>query len=141
MTVLEATGHLYNWFQESTSFSLEKDFIKVIPITEHPERDRAAFLCALKEFEEGKVVSRSKVDDIEYWILEKPFDQYTQTVTVSPDLCLTLSAIVNNFCESVGNDSDLCDPTNVKEDDFKNLLYIANLLITEKKIDLEKEES
>jgi len=48
MTVLDATAELYSWFSENDCFSLENDFIKVIPITENPNRDRAAFLCALK---------------------------------------------------------------------------------------------
>ena len=132
MTVAEASGHLYNWFAENDSFSLEKDFMKVITITEEPNRDKAAFKCALKKLDElGMIKSEFSPDDhLEYWILDKSFLTYGQTVNISPDLAITISDIINKFCETTGNTVDICDPTNMEEKDIKNLIYVANILVT-----------
>ena len=51
MTVFESTGNLYEWFSENDSFNMEEDFSKIVLVTDHPKRDRAAFLSALKQLE------------------------------------------------------------------------------------------
>tara|TARA_R100000808_G_C2148015_1_gene156065 strand:- start:770 stop:1201 length:432 start_codon:yes stop_codon:yes gene_type:complete len=141
MTTLEASGQLYTWFSENDSFSLEKDFMKVIPITEEPERDRAAFLCALKDFEEGDMIKEAEIGDEKYWILKRSFLTYPQNITVTPETALLMSTVINKFCEIIQNDKDKCDPANVSEEDIKNLLYICNYLTNdpEKGVDLEQE--
>lgn len=142
MTILEASGHLYNWFAENDSFSMEKDFIKIITITEEPNRDKATFECALKELEGMKMIQGefSPDDHLKYWILNKSFLAYEQSVTVSPELAITISDIINKFCEVTSNNIDICDPAKIEEKDLQNLIYIANILISEKKgIDSESE--
>ena len=135
MTILEASAHLYKWFNENDSFSIEKDFIKIVTITEEPNRDKVAFKCALKQLKKMKMIRSefSPDDHIQYWILNKSFVSYEQNVTISPDLAITISDIINKFCEATNNDTDLCDPINVEEKDIKNLIYIANMLVTDKK--------
>jgi len=132
MTVLEGSNELYKWFSENDSFCLEKDFIKIISITETPERDRATMLCALENFEKSELVSSSQIDDKRYWVIEKPFHSYAQSVSISPELALTLAGIINNFCEIVDNETDYCDTANIEEKDIKNLIYIANIMLAEK---------
>ena len=141
MTVLEASGHLYNWFSENHSFSLEKDFIKIVTITEHPSRDRAAFLCALSDFEKGEMIKKARVGDEEYWVLQRSFLMYPQTISISSDTSLIMSTVINKFCEIIGNDKDMCNPAEISEEDIKNLLYICNYLTkdTEKDVDLNQE--
>ena len=135
MTVLEASGHLYTWFSENDSFSLEKDFMKIITITEEPDRDKVAFKCALKKLEEMGMIKEdfSPDDHKQYWVLNKSFVTYEQSVTISPDLAITISDIINKFCEVTGNEIDVCDPTNMEEKDIKNLIYVANILIADQK--------
>ena len=140
MTILEASGHLYQWFSKNDSFSLEKDFMNVISITETPVRDRATFLCALKDFEVNNLVSSSKIEGEKYWILNKPFSSYVQSVTITPELALTVSEIINKFCEIIDNDAETCDPSSMTEDDIKNLVYITNAMFTQKDVDSKKEE-
>jgi hypothetical protein len=140
MTVLEASNELYSWFSENDTFCLDKDFIKVIAITETPEEDKAAFLCALKDFEKSKLILSSEINSTEYWILNKKFYSYAQNVQINPELALALAGIINKFCEVIGDSTDLCDPANVEEKDIKNLIYITNVLVSEKKgVDSEQE--
>lgn len=140
MTVLEASSELYSWFSEHDTFCLDSDFIKVIAITESPEEDKAAFLCALRDFEKSKLILSSKINGTKYWILNKKFYSYTQNVQINPELALTLARIINKFCEVMGDTTDLCDPANVEEKDIKHLIYIANVLVAEKNgVDSEQE--
>ena len=135
MTILEASGHLYRWFSENNSFSLEKDFIKIITITEEPNRDKATFLCALKGLKEMDLidVEFSPDDHLQYWILKKSFVSFEQSVSISPDLAITISDIINKFCEVTDNNIDLCDPIKIEEKDLQNLIYIANVLVADEK--------
>ena len=134
MTILEASGHLYNWFRDNDSFCLEEDFMKIITITEEPDRDRATFLCALIKLEGMIMISNefSPLNHKQYWVLQKAFLTYEQSVSVSPDLAITISDIINKYCETTGNTVDVCDPTEIKEQDLKNLIYVANILVSEK---------
>ena len=134
MTILEASGHLYKWFSENDSFSIEKDFMKIITITEEPNRDKVAFECALRGLEDLKMIKGevSPDDGLKYWILNKSFLAYDQNVSICPELALTISDIINKFCETTDNTKDLCDPSSIEEKDLKNLIYIANILISDK---------
>ena len=134
MTIIEASSRLYQWFSENDSFSLDKDFIKIITITEEPNRDKVAFKCALKRLDEmGMIKSEFSPDDhLEYWVLNKAFLTFEQNVTVSPELAITVSDIINKFCEVTGNQIDVCDPSSIEEKDIKNLIYIANILVADK---------
>ena len=39
-------------------------------------------------------------DHRQYWVLNKSLGSYEQSVTVSPDLAVTISSIINSFCDS-----------------------------------------
>ena len=133
MNVLQASGELYNWFSENDSFCMDEDFMKIIPITEHPKRDRAAVFSALSDLEESKLIASSEVDGKQYWIIRKNFLSYNQSVEITPELSLSLAKIINKFCELTGEETEYCDPVNIEEKDLKNLIYIANILLTDKK--------
>ncbi len=140
MTILEASGYLYKWFQENDSFSIDKDFKKIIMITEEPNRDRVAFELALNQLDEMGMIKGefSGQDHLKYWVLNKSFLSYEQNLSISPDLALTISDIINKFCENTNNTKDLCDPANLEQKDIENLIYICNILISDKK-DLDSE--
>ena len=127
MTITEASTQLYKWFSENDTFSIEKDFMKVIPITEEPNRDKVAFKCALGRLKEVGMINEdfSPDDHAQYWVLNKSFLTFEQNVTVSPELAITISDIINKFCEVTANEIDVCDPTSIEEKDLKNLIYIA----------------
>jgi hypothetical protein len=133
MTIIEASGHLYTWFSENDSFSIEKDFMKVIPITESPKRDRIAFKCALEGFEENDIL-KSGIDEdgVKHWILKKSFASFSQSVSLAPELALTISDVINKFREMLNMEDDYCDPTNIEEKDIANLIYITNILVSKK---------
>ena len=94
----------------------------------------ATLLCALKQLEGMNLIINefSPRNHKQYWGLQKSFLTYEQSVSVSPDLAITISDIINKYCETTGNTVDVCDPAEIKEQDLKNLIYVANILVSER---------
>ena len=59
MTVLDASGLLFEWFAENDSFNLSEDFKRIVLVTDSPERDRVAVTLALSNLEETGVIKKS----------------------------------------------------------------------------------
>jgi hypothetical protein len=136
MTVYEASGKLYIWFSLKDSFSMEEDFLGLIKISEDPERDKECIKCALKDLESGGLV---KSAGGEIWILSRPFESYEQNLEITADICLAMAEIINAFCDTIDNEEEKCNPSSIKISDLKNLIYIANHLMEEKRVDLNGE--
>ena len=135
MTTLEASGHLYEWFSNNDSFCMEDNFMKIITITETPNEDKVAFLCALKSFEESGMIDSEFDPDKhrKYWILKKSFLSYPQSVDVSPDTALKMSELINVFCDKMNMDTDRCNPISIEERDIKNVMFICEILTQDQK--------
>lgn len=136
MTVYEASGSLYVWFSENDSFSIKDDFLSLIKISETPERDKASFRCALDDLASAGLIM--SIDE-EIWVLKKPFGSYDQKVEIPADIAITMAEIINNFCDTIGNQEEKCNPSDIGLSDFKNLIYIASHLIEDKRVDLNGE--
>jgi hypothetical protein len=128
MTVVDATNMLFDWFSEHDSFELEKDFMKIIAVTETPEEDRSAFLCALDGFEQNAFVKSVEYKEARRWILAKSYSSYEQTVTVGPETCQGIAIIINSMCDSLGDQTDRCEVTNILEKDIRNLVGLTNYM-------------
>ena len=131
MTSLEASTLLFTWFKDNDSFEMGEDFIKIVTITDTPRRDKAAVKIALDRFVGNSVLSKTIIEDSEFWVLEKPFVAYEQTLTISPESALHVSNLVNKACENLNIESELCDPSNITERDLQNLLYLCGRLFEE----------
>ena len=66
MTVLEASGELFNWFDKNDKFDLEEDISKLLK--KPSKSDKAAVKCALDEFEQMECdpasISSSDIDNL-----------------------------------------------------------------------------
>ena len=129
MTVLQASEKIYKWYSENDSFSLEKDFKKIIMISDHPERDKAAFLSALSQLENAELISSSEIDGEKYWVLRKSFLAFPQTVGIDPSTALAIAELINGFCDLIDDSTEQCDPTNIRDEDVRNLIYIGGLFV------------
>ena len=129
MTVLEASAQLYQWFSEKDAFSLNKDYNKLILISENPEADIAAIECSLESLEEMGVIKSKEIDEEKYWVLIKKFSSIEQSVNISAPTALHLHTIVQMYTEVLGLESKYaCDPTDIKEVDIKALLSAVEVL-------------
>lgn len=136
MTVFDASIKLYAWFSENDSFCFDTDEEKLLKSDKRKKQGRreqaSAINCALKDLESLNLIAYSTVEDKDVWILKKSFDSMTQNIELSAETCLSMSQIINGFCEMLGNDKDLADPTSITEVDIKNLVYCCAYLMDNK---------
>ena len=132
MNGLESTNILFKWFSSNDTFLLERDFKKIVPLSENEDEDRAVVMFGLKDLSEKNIISNIDYHDKEYWILKKPFQSYTQDVEVSPTTALGVEAIINSFCEVLENKEDICDASSISDKDLANMVFICNSIVQNK---------
>lgn len=130
MTVLEASGELFDWFNQNDKFDLEEDISKLLK--KPSKSDKAAVKCALEEFEQMDVVKSTEISGEKIWVLKKSFSSFDQEVKLSPTSCHSISQIINAFREVLGVKEEESNPTSISSEDIDNLLLICNLFINEK---------
>ena len=129
MTILDASNQLFDWFSDNDSFCIKDDWIKLILLSEHKERDEAAVILALDSLEKSELIKSIIVNDEtkrKIWILNRPFDQWDQSVSLTGPTARVVSTTVNNFCDLIQDQTDRCDSTNISEKDIRNLAIVCN---------------
>ena len=124
MTVYEATNRLFEWFQNKDSIELEEDFNSIVLISENKERELACIELALESLEKAELIKPKELNGKKYWILNKPWSQYESTVVINSRIAAGIAEVINEFCEIINDDTDLCDATDIKEKDIGNLLFM-----------------
>ena len=136
MTIFDASVKLYGWFNEHDSFCLDTDESKLMSDVDRKKYKKkeevSAISCALDRLKTMNVIDSTEIDGKKIWVLEKGFDTLSQTVELTPETCLSISTLVNGFCDVIDNSSDKVDPHNVTEKDVKNLLFVAAYLMDER---------
>jgi hypothetical protein len=126
MTVFSASALLWEWFQKNDTFSF-KDTKQIVPLTENEGVDNGILRLALDNFTKNEMMKAFKVDDEEYWVLNKPWATFEQTVTIGPGTAHVISQVINEACEQFKDERDVCDPLHITEKDVQNLLQIINM--------------
>ena len=126
MTILKAFGLLNEHFNENDSFRFSKNKKSLLLVTEDVNADDAALTCALKEMENAGLVKSAIIGGEEIWTLFKPFESLPQTVEINYLIAAGIASVINKACEELGKDEEKCDPKNLTDKDFKNLLFIAS---------------
>jgi len=129
MTVLEASGELFNWFDKNDKFDLEEDISKLLK--KPSKSDKAAVKCALDEFEQMEVIRSTEISGEKIWVLKKDFGNFDQEVKLSPKSCHSISQLINAYRDILGIEEEQCDPTSISSSDIDNLLLICYQLINE----------
>jgi len=129
MTVLEASGELFNWFDKNDKFDLEEDISKLLK--KPSKSDKAAVKCALDEFEQMEVIRSTEISGEKIWVLKKDFGNFDQEVKLSPKSCHSISQLINAYRDILGVEEEQCDPTSISSSDIDNLLLICYQLINE----------
>lgn len=131
MTIQEASGKLYNWFYTHDSFCLDKDFSSIIPISDLPDRDKAALAIALKKLEGSAMLAYDQREgedkkNHDYYVLERSFDSWQQSIDLGPTTARFVANELNSFCDMIDDKTDWCDVTDLTEKDVRNLVHIIN---------------
>ena len=125
MTVLDANNELFEWFRENNSFELKRDIKKIVPISEDEEETEITFKLALEELESNGLCSSKENEDKRYYILSKPFEAYTQNIEVSSWTAKFITSEINEFCELIQDNTDLCVASSIVEKDVRNLVHLS----------------
>lgn len=124
MTILDACVEAYKWFEKNDYFEIERDFKKVILITESEEEDKACLLCALDKLVEQKAVSKGWVDGRGIYILNKSLESVEQEIKIDTETALKVSEVINRFCDEIKDHKDVCDPSKITNKDVFNIALI-----------------
>ena len=129
MDVLSSSVKMYEWFHENDSFCLEEDFIKIIKISEEPERDRASLLCALRNLEKYEIIQSSEIDfkkdTRRVWTLAKPLASMHQTIEIDHSLALIMAEVINGCAEKFNLKESVCDPSHITPVNIRDLSILA----------------
>ena len=125
MTIQDASNELFTWFEKTDSFEIGSDIIKVIPIMDNEEETSIAFKIALEKLEEMQLVASKDYGDKKYYILEKHMDAFQQNVEVGPWTAKFVAGEINEFCNIIEDNTDLCQTSNIQEKDVRNLVHVV----------------
>ena len=128
MTVIEYSAALIKYFSANDCLYLAAsgvdDFSKVILISENKSKDIAGLEAALSSLEQAELVKKQVDKKGTYWILNKPFTSYEQTVVIDSQLALSIAEVINNFCENQSDRTDVCDPSKISQKEIRNLVLL-----------------
>ena len=129
MTTLEASLKLIDWFSENDYFNFPKDLNKLLVIHEN-ENDKFPVLAALKNLtEESILASIDNSSEEKVYFLNRKFEQMEQEVKINGALACNIADRINWFCQEVIKDeSEICDPKEIKSRDLWNILHVLDFL-------------
>lgn len=129
MTTLEASLKLIDWFSENDYFNFPKDLNKLLVIHEN-ENDKFPVLTALKNLtEESILASMDNPSGEKIYFLNRKFEQMEQEVKINGALACNIADRINWFCQEVIKDeSEICDPKEIKSRDLWNILHVLDFL-------------
>jgi len=134
MTILESSQLLLKYFGNSTSFEMGADYKKLLIIADKPEESiKASLILALQDFEKAGVVRSyemvGKNDSKRYWVLNKPFSSYDQSISIDLNLAIMVADIINGYSEKIKSTEYLSDPLNINKTDVEKLAIISKFLL------------
>lgn len=129
MTTLEASLKLIDWFSENDYFNFPKDLNKLLVIHEN-ENDKFPVLAALKNLtEESILASIDNSSEEKIYFLNRKFEQMEQEIKINGALACNIADRINWFCQEVIKDeSEICDPKEIKSRDLWNILHVLDFL-------------
>ena len=120
MTILEASTRILDYFTKNDYFLLDNDFKKICLISD-TDADKAAIIIAMEELAKQNFVFKREINGKEYWILSKPLLMQKQDVSISVELGVEISKIIDKIIPE-GNEK--CNPLNIQEGDIAHLIMI-----------------
>ena len=122
MTILEISNKLIDFFRTNDKFELDKDWKKIIPISENEKLDLKLVRHALDKLETiHNLVSRFVIGDYPkndtIYVLQKPLSHYNQQIELTPETVFAIADILQLTSQHV-------NIMNINERDIQNLCTI-----------------
>lgn len=133
MNISSAIESLLKWFNDNDSFNINTNFKELFPnyVSNTPEADKAAILCALDELIDAKILKKKEINNEDYWILTQPLSSVSQNITLNSQTCLIISEIINKTRETSENFNSqisYCNPLEITEKDILTSIAILSEL-------------
>ena len=94
-----------------------------------PEIERAALLKSFAKFEEQQLVSRLEVQGRLSFLLNKPLQQYSQTIQISGQIACRVANALNNALIRSGNSEQSVNSIELNERAMEMLLRLGEAAI------------
>ena len=132
MTVLDISIKLLEWFQTNDLFNTEKDFKKIILISENESQDKALLKAGLIHLEKKEIITYVKTEGEDLYFLNKNLDSLEQDVKIDQETAVKVSKVINRFCDDISDHKDISDPTSIRAKDILHLALILEAWQNEK---------
>lgn len=132
MTVLDISIKLLEWFQTNDLFNTEKDFKKIILISENESQDKALLKAGLIHLEKKEIITYVKTEEEDLYFLNKNLDSLEQDIKIDQETAVKVSKVINRFCDDISDHKDISDPTSIRPKDILHLALILEAWQNEK---------
>src|SRR6266550_1256062 len=128
-TLQDITNKLFQYFIDNSLFSLEENHSDIFEVSIERELERAALLKSLEKFEEQKLVSQLEIQGQLVFLLNKPLQQYSQTIQISGQTACRVANTVNNALIRSGNSEQSVNSMELNERAIEMLLRLGQMAI------------
>ena len=132
MTVLDISIKLLEWFQSNDLFNVERDFKKIILISENESQDKALLKAGLIHLEKKEIITHVITNEEDLYFLNKNLDSLEQNIKVDQETAIKVSKVINRFCDDINDHKDISDPTSIRPKDILHLALILEAWQNEK---------
>mgnify|MGYP001415947377 CR=1 FL=1 len=94
MTILDVNNLLFDWYTNNSTFKMDRDFKKIVPIYEDEDEVKKTIELALDQLIEANLILPCK--EKEYYILTKPFSAYQQTLEINSWVSAYVASQINS---------------------------------------------
>lgn len=139
MNLNEVKNSLFSFFANNDTFTIsnKSDFEKIFFLSQNRPLEAQMILAALKEFEKASIVTDvtyyNKETPVKCWILNKPIQQYSQSIELTYPTLEAMTKLINDYCLEAKIPQSMVDPLAVKEADIQSLIVMTHSALGEKK--------
>ena len=95
-TLQDITTKLFQYFIDNNAFALEENQSEIFETSIDSAFERAALLKSLEKFEEQQLICRLEIQRQLVFLLNRPLQQYSQTIQISGETACRVANTVNN---------------------------------------------
>lgn len=132
MTVSDIRNQVLSHFVRTTYYSSAEHYLTLGFSEEQFKQEKllkALIQESLRDLEAGKLIRKCVTEGSTFWVLEKPFADYEQSVTLSGLTVNLIAETINGYRTMVGLQDSFCDKSNISEKDIQNLAIIVGTLL------------
>lgn len=139
MNLNEVKSSLFAFFANNDTFTLtnKSDFEKIFFLSENKPLEGQMIKAVLKEFETANIVTDvtyyNKEVLVKCWVLNKPIQQYSQSIELTYPTLEAITKLINEYCLQAKIPQSMVDPLAIKEADIQSLIVMTHSALGEKK--------